>query len=321
MFLRHTAPDQAPLLAAAAIAACRLPGGWTTPLQPRMLEVLFAHLLGLDLDLEQLEPALPIQLALALPDPGQRQELIELLVTLELLCDPIPEALQASIEHWAAVLEVESDALRLTRDLCNRAASLATADFYRLSWIGELAREDPDLPRLLQRYGTPAFALTLEPDPAEAARWRGLQQCPAGSLGRAMWDFYDERGFQPPGEVGAVSPALARHDWVHVITGYGTTPLGELQVAGFDAAASDSRPAFLNFLGAVSLYETGLLHSLVVKQPGHGVLSAAGSPEQLAEAIRLGRLCPVDPLHEVEYFAIADQPLAAIRRAWGLAEL
>ena len=38
----------------------------------------------------------------------------------------------------------------------------------------------------------------------------------------------------------------------------------------------------------------------------------------LAAAIQRGAACRVDPLRDVEYFALADQPLAQIRRDWGL---
>jgi hypothetical protein len=215
---------------------------------------------------------------------------------------------------------VDDRALHLVRDLTRGAQARATADFYRLNWIGEGDdQQDPRFQVLLQHFGTPAYALTLEPDPAEQQRWAALEHCAAGSLGRGLWDFYQQRGFRLPGEVGAANAALAHHDWVHLVAGYDTTPIGELEVTAFMAAASRSTGAMLGFLGAVSIYETGLLQSVVLQRSYPHTLGDPESRDRLVEAIRRGSVCPVDPLLEVDYFALANQPLAAVRRRWGLA--
>lgn len=319
MFLIHNSPEQAPLLAAAAVGACRLSSGWPSPVQPELLEVLFERLLGVAVDLEQVEPAQPEQLLAALPEPEQRRELIELLVLLEVLCRPIPPALQQSLDRWAEALAVDDRVLVLARDLSRRSQAVATADFYRLNWIGEGDhQEDPHFQDLLEHYGSPAYALTVEADPREWRRWHALVDCPVGSLGRGLWDFYQQRGFRLPGEVGAANAALAHHDWVHLLAGYDTTPIGELEVTAFMAAASRSRGAMLGFLGAVSIYETGLLRSVVLGADYAHTLSEPGAMQRLAEAIRRGSACRVDPLLDADYFALADQPLERIRQDWGL---
>ena len=198
MFLIHSTVDQAPLQAAALVGACR-GDGWQTPLQPRFLGVLFHQLLGYEADFDQLAGLSPEAVAEALPTAEQRLELVELMVTLEMLCDSIPAALEASIEHWASVLGVEDRSLRLARDLAAHASAQALHDFYRYDWVGEQDILSPAFEGLLARYGDQAYALTVEPDPIEAARWRGLEHCPAGSIGRSLWAFYQERGFGFPG--------------------------------------------------------------------------------------------------------------------------
>jgi hypothetical protein len=135
------------------------------------------------------------------------------------------------VERWAAELGVDDNGLLLVRDLAANAQARATADFYRLNWIGDGdPQDDPHFQELLAHYGSAAYALTVEADPAITARWQALADCPAGSLGQALHGFYQERGFCLPGVVGSGNEALAQHDWIHVITGYGTTPLGEMQV-------------------------------------------------------------------------------------------
>jgi hypothetical protein len=255
----------------------------------------------------------------ALPDPEQRRELVELMVLLEMVCRPIPKRLQASVECWAMALGVDDRVLLLARDLTSHAQARATADFYRLNWIGDGEdQRDRHFQALLARYGTPAYALTLEPDPEERQRWAALEQCPSASLGRGLWDFYQQRGFRLPGEVGAANAALAHHDWVHLVAGYDTTPIGELEVTAFMAAASRSPGAMLGFLGAVSIYETGLLRSVVLQQAYPQTLADPEARQRLADAIRRGNRCRVDPLLGVDYFGQAHAPLAQVRASWGL---
>jgi len=320
MFLVHNSPEQAPLIASAIVGACRLPSGWSAPTQPEILRVLFQKLIGFDGDFNNLAPIEPAVIKSILSTPLQRRELIELMVTMEMLCNPVPRELQRSVDKWAQALDVDDRVLWLARDLSRKSLARATIDFYRLNWIGESdPKSDPYFQSLLAHYGPTAYALTVEPDEKETARWRPLEFCPAGSLGRALWEFYRRSGFRLPGEVGGANAALAQHDWVHVIAGYEATAIGELEVTAFMAAASKAPGAMLGFVGAVSLYETGLLGSLVT----HGysqTLSKGDGVERVANAISRGRKCRVDPLIGVDYFTMSSMLLMDVREAWGVRE-
>ncbi|MFO7629818.1 MAG: hypothetical protein R6W06_09965 [Prochlorococcaceae cyanobacterium] len=319
MFLIHSSLDQAPLLAGAVVGACR-GDGWLTPLQPRFLGVLFEQLLGYRADFNQLSPLAPEEVLQALPTAEQRLELVELMVMLEMLCDAIPEELEDSIEHWAAVLGVEDRSLQLARVLAAHASAQALHDFYRYNWIGEQDKLSPAFEGLLARHGEKAYALTVEPDPDEAARWRALEHCPAGSIGRTLWDFYQERGFGFPGEPGAANAALAHHDWIHVLGEFDTTPMGEMEVTAFQGAASSLPGATLGFIGAVSIFQTGLLPSVVVP-PGYShALEVPGGPERIADAIRRGRSCQRDVFREIDFFAVSAEPLLSLRERWRVPE-
>lgn len=318
MFLTHNSPEQAALLAAALVGACRLPEGWVTSSQPQTLGVLFDKLLNYKADFNTLPAATQNEVANALTDHQQRHELVELMVMMEMMCRPIPPALQKSVDDWARSLDVEDRVLLLARDLTEQAQIRATVDFYRLNWIGEGdALDDPHFQHLLQQYGDAAYALTVEEDPSETARWAKLKDYPTGTLGRELSCFYEKRGFKLPGQLGGANAALAQHDWLHVIGEYDTTAIGELEVTAFMASASKSPGATLGFIGAVSLYETGLLHSLVTHSYNQ-TLSAPGGAERVAAAIRKGKNCRVDPLTDIDFFSIANQSLEKIRSDWGI---
>src|SRR5262249_11833 len=153
-------------------------------------------------------------------------------------------------------------------------------------WIADLDRRSPEFEALLRHAGDKAYALTVEADDVEAARWTALASCPQGSIGRSLWEFYEMRSFTVPGQAGSVNAAVAHHAWEHVLANYGTTPMGEIEVISFQAAASRAPGAMLGFFGVLALFESGLMPmSLVVsRQAGHS-LSAPGGIERLAEAV------------------------------------
>lgn len=327
MFLIHNQAQDAELLAGALVAACRLPGGWCSPLQVQWLEGLFTKLLGFHGDFATLPPALPIVVRQRLPTRAQRLELLELMVSLEMLCNPIPAELCDSVEQWAQLLAIESKALLVVRDLAKQHHDSATRHWYRHSWIGAQAMAEPEMIHQLQAHGTMALALTFEPDVAEAERWQQLQGCPMGSLGRCTHDLLVRVGHGFAGEPGATNSSLAIHDWVHAITGFSIDPLGEIVLAAYIAAAAGTSETMLAFLGTISIFETGLLHYNTAQSKGGvseelprfgGALSQPGAIAQVARAIEAGKKCPVDPIRDVDYFAIADQPIGDIRRRWQL---
>lgn len=318
MFLIHTPKDHAELVARAVVGACRL-DGWSSPVQPKLLHTLFNRLLGQDLDFETLLPVTSSEVAAALGAQTERDELIQLMVTMEALCNPLPPRLEQSVARWAAELKVHERALTYTRDLARGEAAKALHDFYRLNWIGDLDRRSPEFQARLRAAGDKAYALTTRESEAEAARWTALERNPGGTLGRSVWEFYSMRGFAFPGQAGGVNAAVAQHDWLHVLSDYGTTPLGELEVLTFQTAATRTPGAMLGLVGALALFESGLMPAslLVHDQPGHA-LAAPGAVDRMAEAVVRGAACRTDLLLDVDFFQHASQPLGAVRERFGV---
>jgi hypothetical protein len=311
MFLLHTPPEHAETVARAVVGAVRL-DGWPSPVHAPLLHTLFDRLLHRDFDFETLAPLSPEAAGAVLESPAERDELVQLLAVLEAMCNPIPPSLASSIEAWGAALGVEDDALVFSHDLVRGELSRSTHDYYRLNWIGELDRKEARVEALLAHFGDTAFALTVEADEAEVARWAALEHCPAGSIGRALFDFYRARGFRYPGQPGAANPAVAQHDWVHLLSDYGTTELGELEVNAFMAASTGTSGTLVGLVGALALFESKLMARSLVVQGVRDTLSAPGALERLAEAIARGGACGLNLL-DVDWFALADTPLDELR--------
>jgi hypothetical protein len=101
MFLAHTTTTQAPEVAAAVVGACRLGDAWDSDFQPHFLGLIFRELLGVDLDFEAINGISVQKAAESFPEPLQRLELIELMVLVEMMLNPVPSKLEASVEQWA----------------------------------------------------------------------------------------------------------------------------------------------------------------------------------------------------------------------------
>lgn len=318
MFLIHTAPEHAEFVARAVVAACR-DGGWSSPVQPRLLRTLFNHLLGRDFDFDTLPPLAIGDVAAVLVSPEERSELVQLMCAIEVLCERVPKRMEESIAEWAKALEVEERSLLYLRDLARGEVARSIHDFYRLNWIGDLDRLRPGFAATLERAGDPAYAQTVEEDPDLAGRWRALAECPTASIGRYLYEFYDKRGFKFPGQLGAANESVARHDWIHLLSDYGTTPLGEIEVVSFQTSCTRTPGALLGLLGALALFESGAMAAGLVTRayPGEG-LSLPGGNERMAEAISRGAACNTDLLLDVDFFALASEPLETLRSRFGI---
>ena len=317
MFLVHNSTEQAFLLASALVDVHRPNGKWYVQSQEALAHALFLKLLDADIDFNT-HPAIEASKAVAqLRSSNEKKELLELLIAFERLCSPIPKNLSNAIDTWSQALQCDTNLLRLSRELASNAITQATSDFYRHNWIGEGNHlDDPAFQDLVQKYGDHAYGLCVQEDPAEYAKWDNLKNLPEDSLGRHLWDFYQIRGFKLPGQLGAGNESLAHHDWIHLIAGYDTTPVGELEVTAFMASSSQFPGATLGFIGAISILETGLLHSFYGADKFGKALSSADGIERVAQAIQRGKSCLVDPMLDIDYFAIAETPLEEVRASW-----
>ena len=118
MFLAHTTITQAPEVAAAVVGACRIGDSWGSDFQPRFLGLLFRELIGVDIDFTAIKGINVQEAAQSFPDPLQRLELIELMVLAEMMLNPVPSQLEASVEpdpelaaQWRSLAELPNDTL------------------------------------------------------------------------------------------------------------------------------------------------------------------------------------------------------------------
>jgi hypothetical protein len=318
MFFKHTSPSDAPLMAAAVVSACRI-NGWTNDIQPQFLSVIFKQLMQYDCDFLTLAPISIDEFTRLMPEQEKRNEVIDLMLSVEMLCTEIPQETSDSVTLWANRLGIHSDGVTLLRDLAKKSIALAQQDFYRTNYYHDKDLEDPSFPELENHYGLEAIMLTIEPSPELEARYEALQYCPDKSLGRGLWEFYKKRGFAFPGVIGSVNHSVAHHDWIHVLADYDSDGIGEMEVAAYSAMTTDSPGAVMAFLGVLSIFQGGLLKTVVGTAPhlGHE-LEIQDGPERIADALRRGKECATDLVLGIDFFDYANVPLIELQKKWSI---
>lgn len=314
-------------VARGVVTAISPPEGLTR-LQTLCLRSLSDAMTGHPLDLTQVTPITARAYAegLARRDRAFRVRMVQMMILLALLVRRVPQEVADRLQEFADELSVGDDCrelLRATRHLAAGALGLAMADFERAGYECMAYERDGD-----GEEHTAAEYWTAAPnDPALAARWQALEDCPEGSLGLAVWRFYRARGFAFPGTPGSAPPALAQHDWVHVLADYGTTVEAELEVFGLVSRASDDPRAFTLLVQVLGLFEAGYLRTgmgLFEMDLGHVSAAEADMALRLADAFRRGARAAwshndhhgvqegIDFL-AVDWFAFADRPIEEVR--------
>jgi hypothetical protein len=288
-------------------------GGHTglTPTQSAVLGAIARSIFGVDAAVDQLEPLSAAELAATL-DPLLGRGAVRGMVTLEILGDPVQPDVTARVETYAKALGVDEGMLAVARDYSQGALDVAQADFMRNSYVLDYYTKHPNDGTLHRTVRDPNERTSL--DPALEAQWKTLETCRSGSLGRTVWDFYQQRGFALPGSPGSVDPLLAQHDFVHCVADYGTSATGEVEVFAFIAGAIPDAKGFSYLVVILGLFETGnvaAVPGVATKSPGH--LQLPGGTERMSDAIRRGVLLGTDVMGGIDWFGYADDPIDDVR--------
>jgi hypothetical protein len=286
------APDAAEvLILSRGFVSAASPAGGMKPIQRLLLRAVAEAMTGFPATLDA-PPITVVEFADALATRSLqfRGRIVQVMILLGLVLQPIPGDVAARIAEYAAALGVHEDMVAIAVEFAAGTLGLAALDFERNGYTASWHEADA---AALHTSGVLASAWEACVDDAGlAARWRALEQLPDATLGRRITEFYRARGFRYPGLPGSAPPLLAQHDWVHVLADYGTTVESELEVFALIARANDDLHAFSLLAMVVSLFETGYLNKgagLFEASPGH--LEAAGMAVRVADAMRRGALC------------------------------
>jgi hypothetical protein len=279
--------------------------------QLAVLSSIGAHYLGCtDVDVRDVDPIGPAELAVALTEPGDRRRFHHLLVALEAARHPQTAAQVESVERYARALGVDGPDLVMFRSLIDRGVEAAAADYRR--FIEKMAPRRAE-PTLVSEPFDP-----MSPEPELVTRLEAFADLDEDSLGRAFLRFYERTGLSLPGmDPAYMNHFYVAHDMTHVIAGIGTTSPGEIALSGFMVAMDDNDVNFSALLASLVIHEAGFGRPTSLPNAETETLSLDGASELLGQEMARGAKCTED-FSLVDHFALAPLPLAEVRRRFGV---
>jgi hypothetical protein len=255
-------------------------------------------------DAPALAPIAPAALADAVQDAKLREHAVGFLVVMACVDATIDERKIDLVSAYARSMDVDTEAVR----------QLAAAATGRLQWaLGDMSRQnlisltghvvDEDANHWLLPYAD-------APDPALAARYSALGQLPVGTLGRTFSDFYTSQNFRFAGDPKALNQLFATaHDTTHILSGYSTSPQGELLVSTFTAGMHPHEPVSGHILPVLFSWHLGIRINDVA-----GDFTGAMDPEKFWVAWTRGSAVCVDVFDPAwDFWGTVEEPVDSLR--------
>jgi hypothetical protein len=133
-----------------------------------------------------------------------------------------------------------------------------------------------------------------------------------GTFGHAFWEHFKSNRFAFPGDPNGLAEGFTtRHDTSHVLSGYTTSPQGELLVSTFIGAMHPDHPMSAEVLPALFSYHLGVAMNDIAQ-----VERYAFEPQKFWTAWDRGAATSVDVFDPAwDFWAAAQSPLEELRRA------
>ena len=270
---------------------------------------IFGETSGLDVDgLARVEPQ---RLASLITSAGLREDAIKFMTVMTCI-DGVPEGAKIdAVGRYAAALDIEASYLSLLSLASTGHMKDALAEMTRLNMDsitnGQWTGGDSNA-WLLPYVGAAA-------DPALAARFHALSEYPSNSFGRAFHHQFTSNNYDFPGEPTGLNAGFSvPHDSAHVITGYDTTPRGEILVSVFTSTMHNRLPMGAHVLPVIFIW-----HLHIQLNPVAGKAATPMDPQNFWCAWAAGAASKVDTFAPGwDFWAFAERSLAEVRTIFGI---
>jgi hypothetical protein len=210
---------------------------------------------------------------------------------------------------------VDAPEVRDLRYVLNGEILRLRLDLARRFWLREKVQEIWQNDGLRGIYKFVRGMIGKYEDPALAARYQALEHYPVGSLGRSYWEYCRKNRFALPGEKGGAAEQVLFHDCAHVLSGYGTTPDEEVQVACFSAGFQRRDPWAFVFFVLLQFHVGIRLTPIAAARTGFF------DPVKAMIAIRRGAAMNVDLNNGWDYWPVMGEQVEELRKRYNILPL
>ncbi len=310
MELKLPSPEQA-YWGLRAMKTVAMADGELDASERHMLESI-QRIFGTTHGLEQLALIEPTELARAFPDPQLRTQLVQGLVIMTLIDGKASLNETAYVEQFAQALEVDAQEVKNLRHVLNGEILQLRLDLVRRFWLRQKVTEvwNQDGIRGLSRFVRGMMG--RYENKKVAARYQGLEHYAPGSLGRSLWEYWHVNGFALPGQKGGAPEQIVFHDCAHVLSGYGTAPEEEVQVACFSAGFQRREPWMFVFFVLLQ-FHVGIRMTPIAK-----ARTGLFEPLKAMIAIRRGAAMNVDLNDGWDYWSVMNEQVEELRRRYNI---
>ena len=269
-------------------------------------------ILGTNHPVENLVPVTPEELASALTDRQIRQQLLQGLIVVSLIDGHANARETEMVEQFAQALNVNAPEVRDLRYLLNGEMLRLRLDLARRFWLREKVKDIWKHERLRGIFKFVRGMVGRYENAELARRYQALEQYPSGSLGRSYWEYCRKNGFPLPGEKGGAAEQVLFHDCAHVLSGYGTAPDEEVQVACFSAGFQRRDPWTFVFFVLLQFHVGVRLTPITEARTGFF------DPVKAMIAIRRGAAMTVDLNNGWEYWPVMGEQVNELRKRYNV---
>ena len=266
------------------------------------------------LDVDALADVSPAELAAALDDPALADHAIRFAAVMALVDGRIDERKIAVVLDYARALGVHGDYLRQLAEAARGHLEWVARDMMRqnVQSIAGLVWNPADVNATFLPYSGAGA------DAALARRYRELGALPAGTFGHTFWAHYTKNGYPFPGDPAGFNEKFATpHDSTHVLSGYDTSPHGELLVSTFTAAMHKRAPMSGHILPVIFSWHLDVQLNAVAKHA-----AGAFDPEAFWLAWDRGASAWADVFDPGwDFWEVARAPLDELRRRYAIPPL
>lgn len=270
------------------------------------------QVIGTTYDIEELAPITPLELARAFPDPQLRKQLVQGLIVVSLIDGNPDEAEVNLVEQFAQELEVSAVEIKNLRHVLNREIVQLRLDLVRRFWLRPKINELWNNEGIKGLYKFVRGMVGKYENKELAARYQALEHYPAGSLGRSYYEYCRTNGFPLPGEKGGSPEQILFHDCAHVLSGYGTAPEEEVQVACFSAGFQRREPWLFVFFVLLQFHVGIRMTPITTARTG------MFDPLKAMIAIRRGAAMNIDLNNGWDYWPVMGEQVEELRRRYNI---